>query len=207
MPSMQPTVTARRSSLAESRTSAPIGYKLRRATAGAVPRVLDLYSGCGGLALSLHRAGCEILGGVEFDPDAARSQSLNFHRRPDGTPEARHAVARDVTKSDAMELLRTFGNEHAEGAVDILVGEPPCPVFTRVGRAKLREVAQHPNAYRLDPRATVRALPALPQSPHTPRGSGPAFRAGFQPAVDSHSSSVPSAASAHFFERAKLRRQ
>jgi DNA (cytosine-5)-methyltransferase 1 len=152
---MQPTVTARRSRTAQSRASVPVEHKLKRVASGAAPRVLDLFSGCGGLTLGFQRAGCESLGGVELDPDAARSHALNFHRRPDGMPDARHAVSRDITKLDPLELLRTFGHEQPERAVDILVGGPPCPAFTRVGRAKLREVAQHPDAYRLDPRAQL----------------------------------------------------
>lgn len=40
-------------------------------------------------------------------------------------------------------------------AVDVLVGGPPCQAFARVGRSKLREVAEHPEAFRLDPRARL----------------------------------------------------
>lgn len=135
--------------------TASIDYKLERLATGAPPRVLDLFSGCGGLTLGFHRAGCESLGGVELDPDAARSHALNFHPLPDGTPDPRHAVARDITKLDPLELLRSLGHVRPERAVDVLVGGPPCPAFTRVGRAKLREVAQHPEAFRLDPRAQL----------------------------------------------------
>ncbi|HYF48521.1 MAG TPA: DNA cytosine methyltransferase [Planctomycetota bacterium] len=39
--------------------------------------------------------------------------------------------------------------------VDIIVGGPPCPAFTRVGRAKLREIQQHPEAFLHDPRAKL----------------------------------------------------
>ncbi len=151
---MSATVIARRSRR-ETKPSDPIDRKLDRLASGGAPRVLDLFSGCGGLTLGFHRAGCESLGGVELDPDAARSHALNFHGRADGTPDERHAVARDITKLDPLELLRSLGHEHPERAVDLLVGGPPCPAFTRVGRAKLREVAQHPDAYRLDPRAQL----------------------------------------------------
>jgi len=42
-----------------------------------------------------------------------------------------------------------------EDAVDVIIGGPPCQAFARVGRAKLREVADHPEAFLLDPRANL----------------------------------------------------
>lgn len=152
---MQSIANARRTRVAEPKTPDPVDHKLQRIAGGAAPRVLDLFSGCGGLTLGFHRAGCESLAGVELDPDAARSHALNFHRLADGTPDPRHAQARDITKLDPAEFLRSLGHEHPERTVDVLVGGPPCPAFTRVGRAKLREVAQHPEAYRHDPRAQL----------------------------------------------------
>ncbi len=50
-----------------------------------------------------------------------------------------------------------FGVSDAEvgGLVDAVMAGKPCPSFTRVGRAKLREVMDHPEAFRLDPRTTL----------------------------------------------------
>ena len=50
-----------------------IQRKLERLRAGAQPRVLDLFSGCGGLSLGFKAAGYDIAAAVEFDPHAARS--------------------------------------------------------------------------------------------------------------------------------------
>lgn len=133
----------------------PIDYKLRRLARGERPRLLDLFSGCGGLTLGFHRAGCEVVGGVEFDEHASRSHALNFHRHlPPDLFEA-HASPKDITVTGAHELLRSFGVKKPEQEVDVLVGGPPCPAFTRVGRAKLREVHEHPEAFRHDPRAKL----------------------------------------------------
>ncbi|WNZ62424.1 DNA cytosine methyltransferase [Myxococcus sp. MxC21-1] len=133
----------------------PIEYKLRRLARGERPRLLDLFSGCGGLTLGFHRAGCDVIGGVEFDEHAARSHALNFHR--DVAPDLFevHASPKDITAIGAHELLHSFGVKKPEHEVDILVGGPPCPAFTRVGRAKLREVHEHPEAFRHDPRAKL----------------------------------------------------
>lgn len=133
----------------------PIDYKLDRLARGERPRLLDLFSGCGGLTLGFHRAGCEVVGGVEFNEHAARSHALNFHRHlPPALFEA-HAAPKDITVTGPHALLQSFGVRKPEYEVDVLVGGPPCPAFTRVGRAKLREVHEHPEAFRHDPRAKL----------------------------------------------------
>jgi DNA (cytosine-5)-methyltransferase 1 len=113
--------------------------KTRRLMAGGRPRVLDLFSGCGGLSLGLHRTDFEIVAAVEIDPLAAASHRLNFHGGLDKIESG--DLARDITKVEAEELM----GESAPGippneAIGVIVGGPPCQAFARVGRAKLREV-------------------------------------------------------------------
>lgn len=116
--------------------------------------MLDLFSGCGGFSLGFQRAGCTILGGVELDPDAARSHALNFHA--DDPRFEVFAEARDITKQSPIEVLEEFApGLPPQGAVDLLIGGPPCPAFARVGRAKLREIRRHPQAFLQDPRAQL----------------------------------------------------
>lgn len=121
------------------------------------PRVVDLFSGAGGLFLGFHRAGALSVGGVEFDPLAALTYATNFHGG--ATPEEFevHAKARDITarENDAASVLAEWGYTDPGAAVDIIVGGPPCPAFARVGRAKLREIKEHPEAFRQDPRAKL----------------------------------------------------
>jgi DNA (cytosine-5)-methyltransferase 1 len=82
-------------------------------------RILDLFCGAGGFSQGFRMAGCEILGGVDVDPDACATYALNF---PGATvlcgdlrdPEVRH---------QAIEL--------AKGA-DILIGGPPCQAYSQV---------------------------------------------------------------------------
>lgn len=124
--------------------------KLRRLRRGGAPRVLDLFSGCGGLSLGFQRAGCTIVAGVELDRYAARSHAINFHNG-----DARHAIARDITRTSPEQLVHELGLGAPADAVDILVGGPPCQAFARVGRSKLREVHEHPEAFRKDPRAKL----------------------------------------------------
>jgi len=132
-----------------------IGTKLERIGRGEPPRVLDLFSGCGGLTLGFVSAGCISIGGVEIDAHAAASHALNFHPLSDGAPDPRHAVPIDILRHKPRDLLRFLQTYSPDKGVDLIVGGPPCPAFTRVGRAKLREVFQHPEAFKQDPRATL----------------------------------------------------
>jgi DNA (cytosine-5)-methyltransferase 1 len=129
--------------------------KLARIKAGEPPRVLDLFSGCGGLTLGVVSAGAISIGGVEFDPHAAASYGENFHRQPDGTVPEQHTRARDIHKWSPSELLADLaGKKQPRPEPDIIIGGPPCPAYTRVGRAKLREQKNgDPRAHLNDARA------------------------------------------------------
>ena len=124
--------------------------KLARLRRGEPPRVLDLFSGCGGLSLGFQAAGFDIVGAVENDPDAAASHGLNFH-----PGVAAHAVARDITRLSPTGFCVELGLGGVADAVDVIVGGPPCQAFARVGRSKLREIDAHPQAFRHDPRARL----------------------------------------------------
>ena len=124
--------------------------KLKRLAAGDVPRVLDLFSGCGGISLGFQAAGCRIDAAVEIDEVAARTHARNFH----GGDE-RHAKARDITAIEPTELTEELGLGPIDKAFDIVVGGPPCQAYARVGRAKLREVADHPTAFKVDARGNL----------------------------------------------------
>lgn len=124
--------------------------KTERIRAGARPRVLDLFAGCGGFSLGFHASGCEIAGAVEFDPDAAATHGRNFHSGSDS-----HNKPRDITSVSPEQLAADLGLGPVRHAFDIIVGGPPCQAFARVGRSKLRSVAEHPQAFRHDTRARL----------------------------------------------------
>lgn len=124
--------------------------KLIRAKSGGQLRVLDLFSGCGGLSLGFNAAGFNIAGAVEFDPHAAQSHGLNFHGG-----DAKHSTPYDITETDPKKLADDLELGPVDEAIDVLVGGPPCQAFARVGRAKLREVDEHPEAFLHDPRAQL----------------------------------------------------
>jgi DNA (cytosine-5)-methyltransferase 1 len=124
--------------------------KIRRLRRGGAPRVLDLFSGCGGLSLGFQRAGYNITASIELDADAARSHAANFHGG-----DTTHAAARDITQVSPRQLVRKLGLGDPASAFDVIVGGPPCQAFARVGRPKLREVFDHPEAFTRDPRAQL----------------------------------------------------
>jgi DNA (cytosine-5)-methyltransferase 1 len=139
------------------KSSSAIAAKFVRLTKApqARPRVLDLFAGCGGLSLGFQAAGCEIIAAMESDKLAARSHAINFFKgRPKETID-HHARPRDVTTMEPEELVDEFRLGSPARAFDIIIGGPPCQAYARVGRAKLREIAEHPRAFKIDARANL----------------------------------------------------
>lgn len=124
--------------------------KARRIQAGHKPRVLDLFSGCGGISLGFQAAGFSIDANVEIDPEAAASHAWNFHGG-----QAAYMPARDITQTTPHQLAEELGLGPVEDAIDVIVGGPPCQAYARVGRSKLREIQQHPEAFLHDQRANL----------------------------------------------------
>ena len=117
---------------------------------GATPRVLDLFAGCGGISLGFQSAGFDIVGAIEIDEFAAQTHALNFFNG-----SKLHSAPIDITKTDPEDFAQMQGWQDVENSVDVIVGGPPCQAFARVGRAKLREVAAHPEAFIHDPRGNL----------------------------------------------------
>jgi DNA (cytosine-5)-methyltransferase 1 len=133
-----------------SKNAIAIRQKIARLQTGGKPRVLDLFAGCGGISLGFLAAGFSIGGAVEFDQEAAASHGLNFHGS-----DAAHSQARDITKTGPSLLAKSLRVGPTAEAFDVIVGGPPCQAFARVGRPKLREVANHVEAFKHDPRAQL----------------------------------------------------
>ncbi len=66
-----------------------------------------------------------------------------------------HGRARDITRTKAHEFIKEVrpGCPDPLREVDLVVGGPPCQAFARVGRAKLREIDEHPEAFLHDERS------------------------------------------------------
>lgn len=84
-----------------------------------MPRVLDLFSGCGGLSLGFAAAGFVIRGAVENDDSAAASHGRNFHA---GNPM--HSLPRDITRTTPKDLVRELDLGRTAEAFDVVIGGP-----------------------------------------------------------------------------------
>ena len=130
--------------------------KIKRLKEGNKPRVLDLFAGCGGISLGFNKEGFEIVAALEIDEYAVLSHAENFHNNNANSTIKSHAKPIDITQIEPETLFKQLGIEDESNAViDIIVGGPPCQAFARVGRAKLREVAEHPDAFLQDPRSNL----------------------------------------------------
>jgi DNA (cytosine-5)-methyltransferase 1 len=83
---------------------------------------VSLFSGCGGLDLGMHRAGFRCILATDFDPICADSYRSNF-------PEVPFLCER-ASELDG-EVLAAASNGQTEDGVDLLVGGPPCPPFSK----------------------------------------------------------------------------
>jgi DNA (cytosine-5)-methyltransferase 1 len=89
-------------------------------------KVIDLYSGAGGLSLGAARAGFSVCCAVELDPHAAATHERNF-------PQTRH-LRQDVSYLTEKGLLAALGMRKGELAG--IIGGPPCQGFSCIGRNK-----------------------------------------------------------------------
>jgi DNA (cytosine-5)-methyltransferase 1 len=95
------------------------------------PTVLDIFCGAGGMSLGFKNAGCQILGGIDQNPYAIATHHQNF---PTAKLKLPPQDIRDLRKFDQLDLR--------SNDVDILVGGPPCQVFSRVGIGKMRKLGR-----------------------------------------------------------------
>lgn len=97
-----------------------------------LPKIIDLFSGCGGLALGFQKAGFEVVAGADNMPEAVKNASYNLHWRV-GKKEA--YICDDITEMDGKAYIDRFGDEGC-----IVIGGPPCQAYSIAGRGKLRSL-------------------------------------------------------------------
>ena len=133
---------------------------------------IDLFAGCGGLTLGLHRAGFENCLGIEKSPMASETYFHNFVRRlsegewakflsDNKTPaeQAEHGlvvgeIASVLEDKDLLERLRLQD-------IDLVAGGPPCQGFSLAGRRNPEDIRnQLPRQFlefveAVDPKAVI----------------------------------------------------
>lgn len=91
------------------------------------PTVLDIFCGAGGMSLGFKQAGCRILGGIDQSKYAVDTHHHNFSE-----------CKIKIGPTDIRELTDLEQLGIKAGEVDILIGGPPCQVFSRVGIGKMK---------------------------------------------------------------------
>ena len=99
------------------------------------PKIIDLFSGCGGLALGFEKAGFEISAGLDLMQVAIDTISYNLFWRYG--KEENHLCG-DITKMEPSMFQNCFGPEGC-----IVIGGPPCQAYSSAGRGKLRSLGEH----------------------------------------------------------------
>lgn len=119
-------------------------------------RCLDLFAGCGGMSLGFTYAGFKLKGGIEKDSTAIQTHAKNFFGSETKSLYKRHSTPYDITKLPPEKFMEEIlGERNPSGLIDVIIGGPPCQAFARVGRAKLREIMEHPDAFLTDDRASM----------------------------------------------------
>ncbi len=102
---------------------------------------IDLFAGCGGFSLGLHRAGLRIVAAIDFEPKAMEVYRANF-------PDTPHVLCEDLTQFAPAQLAQLIGTNR----VDVIAGGPPCQGFSQV---RQRDGANHGQRMIHDPRRTL----------------------------------------------------
>ena len=100
-----------------------------------LPKIIDLFSGCGGLALGFEKAGFEIVSGIELMPEACKTISYNLSWRY-GKKE--NHLCGDITEISGDIFKDKIGEEGC-----IVMGGPPCQAYSLAGRGKLRSLGEN----------------------------------------------------------------
>lgn len=87
------------------------------------PKVIDLFSGVGGLSKGFEMEGFEIELAIENDKSISKAYTFNH-------PNVK-VINEDITKLNLNEVFKKYTNK-----VDIVMGGPPCQGFSQKGQRK-----------------------------------------------------------------------
>jgi DNA (cytosine-5)-methyltransferase 1 len=93
------------------------------------PKVVDLYSGVGGLSFGAVKAGFELLGAVENEKRIIDCHKKNF-------PASDHLCS-DISKLDSKALSQSLKLKKNDLAG--LIGGPPCQGFSSIGKRSITD--------------------------------------------------------------------
>lgn len=92
-------------------------------------KLIDLFSGVGGISQGFHWGGFETVLANEYDPSIGKAYQANF---PD-TP----SIISDIRELDFEKIMDLY--EIEKGSVDVIAGGPPCQGFSMANRKRILE--------------------------------------------------------------------
>lgn len=114
------------------------GSSLKIIQKGSSVKYIDLFSGCGGLALGLHNAGWKGLFAIEKSKDAFSTLKHNLIDNnsnfdwPDWLPKQNHDINNIIEEhEEKLKLL--------QGTISLVAGGPPCQGFSMAGRRREKD--------------------------------------------------------------------
>jgi DNA (cytosine-5)-methyltransferase 1 len=94
-----------------------------------IPTAIELFCGCGGLSTGFLDAGVRVAAGTDIDRRAVEAYRYNHEYR------GSVGIIADIRALDGRQIVEGCG----VGAVDVLLGGPPCQPFSIVGKRRGRE--------------------------------------------------------------------
>jgi DNA (cytosine-5)-methyltransferase 1 len=137
--------------------------KMVQPSGNARPRVLDLFSGAGGLSEGFVRAGCELVGHIDMEDDASSTllTRMIYHAlvrkgkiyeykkyilgkigrdeliEKYGLQRERDSViCAKIGRDNYIQLITKIRSRIGCAQVDLIVGGPPCQAYSHIGRAR-----------------------------------------------------------------------
>jgi len=105
---------------------------LSKAGTDALPPVVDLFSGCGGLSFGFQSAGFSIAAGLDLSEAAVQTAAYNLSWR---NGMAGNHVRGDITKMEANVFSKFLGGRDC-----VVIGGPPCQAYSQIGKGKLKSL-------------------------------------------------------------------
>ncbi|MEA2029645.1 MAG: DNA cytosine methyltransferase [Campylobacterota bacterium] len=90
-------------------------------------KVLDLFSGCGGMSLGFEQAGCDIILGIDIWKSALKTFQKNHLNS--------QIVCGDLSKIEPT----TIETKYLKKGVDVIIGGPPCQGFSISGKRDVND--------------------------------------------------------------------
>lgn len=103
------------------------------------PKAIDLFAGPGGLSLGLSLTGFNVVGAVEWDPQAGQTYTHNI---------GDHVHIGDITELPPKEMERRLKRSkkiRSNKEITLISGGPPCPGFSLIGRSKIANLIKMGN--------------------------------------------------------------